>query len=61
MIDMKCMSHRTKNRMKPKTAMPCRASSNRAMAVVSGRNQGSRRLEIESTADRPQRVEPIVE
>lgn len=61
MIDMKCMSHRTKNRMKPKTARPCRASSNTAMAVVRGRNQGSRRLGMESTADRPQRGEPVVE
>lgn len=32
-MDMKCMSHSTKNRMKPNTARPCMARSSRAMAV----------------------------
>lgn len=45
------MSHRTKNRMKPKTANPCMASSSRAMAVRGGcRDWRSQRVGIESTS-----------
>lgn len=47
MIDMKCMSHSTTKRMKPKTANPCMASSRRAMAIGGG-NWGSHRLVKES-------------
>lgn len=37
---MRCMSHRTKNRMKPNTAIPCMASSRRAMSVRAGSRVG---------------------
>ena len=36
MMDMKCISHSTKNRMKPNTARPCMASSSTAMALSGG-------------------------
>lgn len=42
MMDMKCMSHRTTNRMKPKTASPCMARSSRAMAVSGDAGAGDR-------------------
>lgn len=50
-MDMKCMSHRTKNRMKPKTANPCMASSRTAMATGGG-NQGGV-TQGRERADRP--------
>lgn len=35
-MDIKCINHRTKNRMKPKRAIPCMARTNTAMSLLAG-------------------------